>query len=157
MKLLKELRICVINVRCISCLFASSSVAFIVQWPASHSKIYIESSRLRENMCYWSGQRDARRIPFDWRRVQLHGRKVHHDRNRENLKLMKQNPTREKESLNQQQIPRSPKLHSSLTVRKWVIVLCCVLHNITLKVYSLNVSSDAGNTWHVFQNERIKL
>ena len=82
-------------------------------------------------------------------------RKVYLDGNRENFKFMKQNPIRQNKSPNQQQIRRSPKLHSSLTVRKRVIVLYSVLHNVTLIFDSRNLSVDAGNTWHIVQNERI--
>jgi hypothetical protein len=83
-------------------------------------------------------------------------RKVYLDGNRENFKFMKQNPIRQNKSPNQLQIRRSPKLHSSLTVRKRVIVLYYVLHNVTLIFDSRNLSGDAGNTWHVAQNENIK-
>jgi hypothetical protein len=54
---------------------------------------------LKESVCYWSRQIDARRIQSDRRKFQLDGRKVHLLGKGENLakekfKLMKQNPTR---------------------------------------------------------------
>jgi len=51
---------------------------------------FLESSRLKENMCYWLGQLDAGGVPFGGRRVQLDGKNVYLDGNRENIKLMKQ-------------------------------------------------------------------
>jgi len=54
---------------------------------------FLESSRLQENMCYWSGHLDEGGVPFGGRRVQLDGKKVILDGNRENFKSMEQNPT----------------------------------------------------------------